>query len=212
MLLELFSGTCSVGRAFRAAGWDVCSVDNDASTHPTILADARALTLDMLPRIPDLIWASPVCTHYSKARTRAKAPPDLEWADSLVQACLDLQRACGCPMLFENPHSGLLRTRPLVQGIPYRTVDYCKYSDERFPHTARKRTAIWCVDCDWQPSRPLCKHDCGYCEGGRHLQRAQQGSVPRAGIFSRHSLKELYAIPPALCEEIAAWACANVFG
>ena len=89
-----------------------------------------------------MIWASPVCKDYSRARTRANTPRDLDWADSLVQAVLDLARELGCPTMFENPESGLLKHRDIVAGIPYRVVDYCKYADERFTHPARKRTAI----------------------------------------------------------------------
>ena len=59
-LLELFSGTKSVGRAFEALGWEVTSLDADATTRPTICADvqglrdlpARALRFDLgLPRL-----------------------------------------------------------------------------------------------------------------------------------------------------------------
>ena len=39
VLFELFSGTGSVGRAFRARGWEVFSVDIDAATKPTLVAN-----------------------------------------------------------------------------------------------------------------------------------------------------------------------------
>ncbi len=112
--------------------------------------------------------------------------------------------------MFENPETGLLKHRDIVTGIPYRVVDYCKYADNRFTHTARKRTAIWCIEVAWKPERPLCKHDCGFCTGKRHDETAQRGPV-RPGQ-RRHTLNELYAMPPLLCEEIAAWASANIFG
>jgi hypothetical protein len=210
VLLELFSGTGSVGRAFRQQGeWEVISVDINPDTIASIHADVRDLTPEMVGNV-DLIWASPVCTEYSRARTTAKTPRNLVWADSLVQAVLDLARELRCPAMFENPESGLLRHRPIVAGIPYRVIDYCKYHDQRATHRARKRTAIWCIDVDWQPSRQLCKHDCGFCTEGRHNETAQRG--PGRPGQPRHTLEELYAMPPILCEEIAEWASENIFG
>ena len=81
-VLELFSGTGSVGRSFRACGWDVFSVDIDAAAKPTLVANVLDLQWDALPPRVDCIWASPPCTHYSRARTKAKTPRDLEGSDA----------------------------------------------------------------------------------------------------------------------------------
>ena len=83
VLLELFSGTGSMGNAFRQIGWEVISADINPETIATINLDVRELTAEMVGQ-PDLMWASPVCTEYSRARTTAKTPRDLEWTDSLV--------------------------------------------------------------------------------------------------------------------------------
>jgi len=210
VLLEIFKGTGSIGRAFAAQGWTIISVDINPEAFPTHCMDVREIRPEMLEQSPDLIWASPVCTAYSRARTTAKTPRDFEWADSLVQAVLDLSVTLRCPAMFENPESGLLKGRPLVQGIPYRIIDYCMYADHRFTHCARKRTAIWCIDVAWQPQRPLCKKDCGFCIGNRHIETAQQG--PGREGQRRHTLAELYAMPPILCEEITTWATSEIFG
>ena len=61
-LLELFSGTQSIGRAFEALGWEVTSLDilPGASITTNILDwDYRA---HALPGHYDFIWASPPCT------------------------------------------------------------------------------------------------------------------------------------------------------
>ena len=74
-LLELFSGTGSVGRAFQAAGWEVTSLD----ILPGATIQADILDWDYKKYPPgffDFVWASPPCTEYSIARTRAKRPRD----------------------------------------------------------------------------------------------------------------------------------------
>ena len=82
-LLELFSGTKSVGRAFEALGWEVTSLDTDATTRPTICADIQEWDDRTYPPGHfDFIWASPVCTEFSRALTRR--PRRLTEGDGLV--------------------------------------------------------------------------------------------------------------------------------
>ena len=160
----------------------------------------QACWLDALPPRVDCIWAGPPCTHYSRARTKAKTPRDLDGSDALVQKVLDIIRHCpGAPIWFmENPESGLLKGREVVAGLPFKVVDYCKYGK---PY--RKRTAIW-TNTDWEPRQPLCKHDCPASSGSKHTARAQQ--APSSATDVRYSRDELYSIPPALCDEIADYA------
>ena len=133
-LLELFAGTKSVGKVFEAAGWRVTSVDLLPRFLPTICAHVMDLDVTDLVGDVDLMWASPPCTHYSRARTCAKTPRDLVGSDRMVQKCLDIAAQQGCPYFMENPHTGLLKGRAVVAGIPYRVVDYCKYHDHRCTH------------------------------------------------------------------------------
>ena len=91
-LLELFSGTGSIGRVFERNGWTVCSVDIVDSFNPTICADIRDVTEEeiLYYGYPDCIWASPPCTEFSRARTTAKTPRNFELADSLVNKALEI--------------------------------------------------------------------------------------------------------------------------
>ena len=86
ILLELFSGTESVGRSFRARGWEVFSVDIDATAKPSLVCDVLDLQWDALPPDVDCIWASPPCTHYSRARTKANTPRDLDGSDAIAES------------------------------------------------------------------------------------------------------------------------------
>ena len=198
-LLELVSRAGSIGRAFRAQGWEVTSVDINGAENPTIEADIRNLDVNCLGKV-DAIWASPPCTNYSVARRSAEASADdLATSDDLVKRTLQLASDLGDPPLFiENPYTGGLKNRGLLDHMRLNKVDYCKYG---FPY--RKRTAVW-TNTDWTPSRPLCSRDCAaYGLTGRKA-RAQQG-----GPGPRFTQRELYRIPPQLCDEIAQFCTAS---
>ena len=89
-LLELFSGTGSVGKIFKARGWEVVSIDSDPKVNPTIIADIGTFDYRMLGGSFDAIWCSPPCTQYSIATSNAKTPRDLEGSDRLVRRCRDI--------------------------------------------------------------------------------------------------------------------------
>ena len=55
-LLELFSGTGSVGKPWREAGHEVISVDVDGRFGADIVEDILQLSYCKLP-VPDVIWA-----------------------------------------------------------------------------------------------------------------------------------------------------------
>ena len=73
-LLELFCGTKSVGKVFEARGWKVTSVDFDPQFEPTLCMNVLDLEPSMIEGNVDLVWASPLCTHYLRARTTARTP------------------------------------------------------------------------------------------------------------------------------------------
>ena len=198
-LLELFSGTGSIGKAFEARGWEVIAVDINRNARHTIRCDVK--DFDVKKHLPsdrriDAIWASPPCTQYSIAR-RSGPPRDLEGSDRLVRKVLEIANELGDPPLFiENPQSGLLKNRGILDHIPMRVVDYCRYGT---PY--RKRTAIW-TNTEWRPARPLCGKQCGHMIGNSHEVRARRwsGGNYTGPSFSRN---RLHVIPAELCDEIA---------
>ena len=209
-LLELFCGTKSIGKVFEQHGWTCTSLDWHRKMNPTICCNILDVTPEMILKHgrPTAIWGSPLCTHYSTARTNAKTPRDLEGSDKLVRKVLDLANHFNVPFFMENPHSGLLKSRDVVKGIPMRVIDYCAYADDDWPGRYRKRTSIW-TNTDWHPARPLCvRSTCHFCSNGKrhdHIaqQRAKDGTPAQ-------SLKQLYSIPSALPEELVNWLGTNL--
>ena len=67
-LLELFSGTGSVGNVARNMGFEIISLDMDMEA--TIKTDIMNWDYTIYPRKHfQVIWASPPCTEYSRAKT-----------------------------------------------------------------------------------------------------------------------------------------------
>jgi site-specific DNA-cytosine methylase len=200
--LELFSGTGSISKVLRERGWSTITLDLDPKANPDILTDIREWNFtEFPPDYFDFIWASPVCTHYSVARTTAKTPRDLEWADSLVKAAL---RIIGYfnpskGWVLENPATGMLKSRPFMRFLPVLTEqDYCQWNSAEHPY--QKRTRFWGVLPRELPSR-RCNKNCPYADGKRHFKTAQLGPGPPTDTpFPR---SQLYSLPPLLCEAFA---------
>ena len=108
-MLDLYCGTKGASAAFRQAGWDVVTVDNDPQHHPDVLADLRRWSWE--GERPDLVWASPPCTEFSRTALpwfRKKGPP--EPSMELVEAALRVVREA-------RPHYWVLEN---VRGaVPY---------------------------------------------------------------------------------------------
>lgn len=69
-VLELFSGTRSIGKAFERKGHEVYSIDWDQRHQASWYTDIEKVRpQDILKRFgrPDVIWASPDCTTFSVA-------------------------------------------------------------------------------------------------------------------------------------------------
>ena len=194
-VLELFSGTGSVGNVCRRLDCEVTSLDRDMP------ADIRMDIMDwdyasLPPNSFDVIWASPPCTEYSVAKTVGVRK--LDEANAIVKRTIDIIHYFSPRYwMMENPQTGLLKHQAFMADLPYNDLDYCKYG---MPY--RKRTRLWNNIEAWTP-KPLCKKDCGHMVGKRHEQSAQQSPhMHLASVRRRFRTKDLYKVPEPLIEEL----------
>jgi len=203
-VLELFAGTQSIGKEFKARGHEVFSVEWDKDfENISLYADISKLTAtEILEKFghPDVIWASPDCTTFSvaaisKHRKRNPENGNLEpisdyakFCDATDQHVLDLIRELNPTFFFiENPR-GAMRKMEWMQDIPRYTITYCQYGDSRM-----KPTDIWTNHPDPQ-FKPPCKN------GDPCHMRAPRGS--RTGTQGLKGAKERARIPEQFCKHV----------
>lgn len=151
LLLELFKGTGSAGKAFNGK---VISLDNEEKYKPDILTDILKWDYKKIPT-PDYIWASPPCSSFTNmALTKDKyhrvAPrvrnvdtmrplaPSAVLGDKLLKKTIEIIRYFSkknprLRWVIENPHGSMWKS-PLMMGLPkYETHNtyYCLYGDKR---------------------------------------------------------------------------------
>ena len=118
LMLDLCCGLKGASAAMRERGWEVITVDNEQRHMPTYTTDIRDWT--WLGRRPDLVWASPPCTEFSRESmpwTRKGIVPDM----SVVNACVKIARECDARFwLLENTRGAIKWFRPILGEPRYR--------------------------------------------------------------------------------------------
>lgn len=202
-VLELFSGTRSIGKAFEEKGHEVFSIDYDEQFEADSHMDIEFLTADYVLEHfgrPDVIWASPDCTTFSiaaishhrrKNEETGNLDPVSDYAvkcDRVDQNMLKVIRELNPKYFFiENPRGGL-RKMEWMQGIPRYTVTYCQYGDTRM-----KPTDIW-TNHPEPNFKPPCKN------GDPCHVRAPRGA--KTGTQGIKGSKDRSRIPDELCRHI----------
>lgn len=207
-VLELYSGTRSIGKAFERKGHEVYSVDWDKKFRANWHADIELIKPEnILERFgrPDVMWLSPDCTTYSIAaisthRTQdfvlGGATPKTDYARKCDRTNLNtirLIRDLRPPLFFiENPR-GMMRKMPWMQWATRYTITYCTYTRDLPANLRRmKPTDIWTNHPDPQFKKPCKNGDPCHARAPRGAKTGTQGlrKVDRSRI------------PDALCDHI----------
>ena len=185
-VLELFSGTRSVGKLCDAIGWESVSVDMILPADhqcDIMLFDYKQYPKDHF----DVVWASPPCTEYSKAKSRGVR--DIEGANKIVLKTLEIIEYFESEYWFlENPQTGKLKEQEFMKDLPYVDCDYCMYGK---PY--RKRTRFW---TNKKKELKLCDKNCGSFVDGRHIGSC--GNARSKYSDKSYTLHEKYSIPQDL--------------
>jgi site-specific DNA-cytosine methylase len=188
-------------------GFKVFSLDIHPFKGIDLVGDILDVTVDQIPFVPDVIWASPPCTFFSVASIGHHWHPDhtpktenallgvriVQKTIDIIDHFVDLNPEC--KWFVENPR-GKLRKLPVVADRPRTTIMYCKYGDTRM-----KPTDIWSnyiadmFNIGWQP-RAECFNGNRDC----HHEAAPRGS--RTGTQGMENAYEKSKIPSKLITEI----------
>jgi site-specific DNA-cytosine methylase len=197
-VLELFSGTHSIGKVCKQLGWNPISVDLELpATHECDIMD---FDYKQYPKdYFSIIWASPPCTYYStlqncwlgqkkKGMTEPYTKEQLELdrlnSDKLILKTFEIIDYFN-PELWclENPQTGVLKNRDIMKYIPYYDVSYCMYCNWGY----EKRTRIWTNKKDW--NNKLCDRSgsCGNMINCKHKLNVAN-DVHTVGHRKKHRL------------------------
>jgi hypothetical protein len=204
-VLELFSGTGSVGKCCEKIGFDKVSVDL------LLPADFKIDIMDFDYKQFDknefdIIWASPPCSNYSKLQdgwlgrmrkgeiyTKEIQEKEMNNDDKLVLKALEIIDYFKPEYWFiENPASSKMKDRDFMKDLPFHIVDYCMYSDWGY----RKRTRIWTNKKEWNAK--TCNKKCGNMIGNLH--KTNLGNTERKQITKGDGTtqQDRYRIPEEL--------------
>ena len=227
LLLVLYSGTQSIESQFDLEEWDIISVEiEEKFTKPPYNLKQWTISVGDLTakkvlkrtggRVPDMIWASPVCTSDSIAAISthrtfvegfgntkvaknethtliAKSEKAILYDKLLMRVILLIRELKPKLYYIENPRGGM-RYKPIMIGLMFRyTITYCSYGD-----TSMKPTDIWT-----NHPNPDFKKMCFNNNPDCHHASAPRGSKTEGSTQGKKCNTIRSMIPKEFCKHIA---------
>ena len=202
-VLELFSGSRSIGKEAEKRGHKVFSSDFVDFPNTDYVCDIMKFDVNKIPFKVDMLWASPPCESFSVASIGhhwEKGHEFMPKTNNAVKGINILMRTMKIidMMLNRNPNMiwyvenprGKMRKSPHWNDVFHvrHTLTYCQYGDDRM-----KPTDIWTNNTKWTP-KPMCKNgDSCHVSAPRGSSTGTQG---RGSYFDRSK------IPSELCVEV----------
>ena len=197
-VLELFSGSQSVSKVCDKLGYECVSLDitdYNGTLKPTHLIDIMLFDYKQYDKF-DIVWASPPCVNYSSLQqswygrhrkeygifTKEKHEELMKHSDILVAKTLEIIDYFKPSIwVIENPQSGRLKTREVMNGLKGYEVSYCMYTDWGY----KKPTRLW-TNKEFVPKK--CEGKCGSMDGNKH----------KVNIAKIHDYLEKCRVPSSL--------------
>ena len=225
-VLELFSGSRSVGKVAEKYGMEVFSVDNTDYPDTDFVGDILAWDYTQINFVPNFIWTSPPCTAFCVAcigKKRVKGEvftPKTKDAELGIEIMLKTMEIIKHylelnPKLIwyvENPR-GKMRKSPHWTTMNHvrHTAMYCQYGDHRM-----KPTDIWTndmlftaktcknykYDADGNVINRHCHHDLSQRGSTVRRLRSEGKNVTKGGTETMKNNHERSKIPQQLCKEV----------
>ena len=205
-VLELFSGTHSLGKVCEEKGWEVISLDlKNATINQNILEWNYR---EYPPNHFGFIWASPPCETFSRCKDcwiGRYAKGKLVSKETIID---DIERI-GLPILkrtreiidyfdpiyycIENPKTGKMKN--YISDLPYYDVDYCMYG-----YSYKKPTRFWTNIIGFEAMR--CNKNCGSFVNGRHISSCGGNHKVYGCNYTDTNLNQRYSIPSNLIRDL----------
>jgi len=210
--IELFAGSQSFTKVAKELNCETFTSDIKDLQGINYVIDILTFDVNRVPFIPDIIWASPDCSTWSKAAGSIhfdgkKIIPKTEKA---VKSILIIEKTLqiifhflsinpGLKYYIENPEGKLqkyLQAGTLFGNINRLVVlDQCQYGRE-----FKKRTHIFTNDFQWKP-RKLCKGK-QFCTHKSNIQNSGLKKTSSLGLLDKLQYYQRAMIPRELCLEI----------